>query len=81
MSLHIPWDDEDPNALKEQASDLNLGFDAMNSNTFQDQPGQTHMGKQFDRYGEIFPTCIKSDYRQTVAKDRPTVSGAGGGIV
>jgi len=102
VSLHIPWDDEDPGALKEQARSLNLGFDAMNSNTFQDQvdqrysykfgslshtdqatreqaiahnlrcieigrkleskaltvwigdgsnfPGQTNMGKQFDRY-------------------------------
>ncbi len=102
VSLHIPWDDADPAALREQADKLGLGFDAMNSNTFQDQsdqprsykfgslshtdaatreqavahnircieigralgsqaltvwvgdgsnfPGQTHMGKQFDRY-------------------------------
>jgi len=102
VSLHIPWDDEDPTALREQATGLGLNFDAMNSNTFQDQadqqhsykfgslshtdtatreqaiqhnircieigetlgsdaltvwigdgsnfPGQTHMGKQFDRY-------------------------------
>ena len=102
VSLHIPWDDEDPTALREQATVLGLEFDAMNSNTFQDQvgqslsykfgslshtdaatrqqavehnircieigqtlgskaltvwvgdgsnfPGQTHMGKQFDRY-------------------------------
>ena len=41
VSLHIPWDDEDPAALREQASSLGLGFDAMNSNTFQDQAGQT----------------------------------------
>ena len=41
VSLHIPWDEpEDPNALKELASSLNLGFDAVNSNTFQDQAGQ-----------------------------------------
>jgi len=104
VSLHIPWDDEDPSELKEQARSLGLGFDAMNSNTFQDQtdqplsykfgslshtdeatrrqaiahnircieigktleskaltvwvgdgsnfPGQTSMGKQFDRYLE-----------------------------
>ena len=37
VSLHIPWDDEDPTALREQATELDLGFDAMNSNTFQDQ--------------------------------------------
>jgi len=45
VSLHIPWDDEDPVALKEQASSLHLGFDAMNSNTFQDQPDQPHSYK------------------------------------
>lgn len=45
VSLHIPWDDEDPSALKEHAAKLHLGFDAMNSNTFQDQPEQTHSYK------------------------------------
>ena len=45
VSLHIPWDDEDPTALKEQAQSLNLGFDAMNSNTFQDQSDQQHSYK------------------------------------
>ena len=40
VSLHIPWDDEDPTALREQATGLGLEFDAMNSNTFQDQIGQ-----------------------------------------
>ncbi|MEM5584040.1 L-rhamnose catabolism isomerase [Roseibium sp. AS2] len=40
VSLHIPWDKADPSELKEKAGALGLGFDAMNSNTFQDQPGQ-----------------------------------------
>ena len=40
VSLHIPWDDEDPVELRERAAAVGLGFDAMNSNTFQDQPGQ-----------------------------------------
>jgi L-rhamnose isomerase/sugar isomerase len=41
VSLHIPWDRvDDPAALREKAEALGLGFDAMNSNTFQDQPGQ-----------------------------------------
>lgn len=40
VSLHIPWDAADPAALREKAAALGLGFDAMNSNTFQDQPGQ-----------------------------------------
>lgn len=102
VSLHIPWDDAEPSELRDKAASLDLEFDAMNSNTFQDQidqhhsykygslsnndsatreqavehnircieigealgskaltvwvgdgsnfPGQTHMGRQFDRY-------------------------------
>jgi L-rhamnose isomerase/sugar isomerase len=41
VSLHIPWDEpDDAQALVERAGALGLGFDAVNSNTFQDQPGQ-----------------------------------------
>jgi L-rhamnose isomerase / sugar isomerase len=41
VSLHIPWDEPaDPAALVAHARERGLGFDAMNSNTFQDQPGQ-----------------------------------------
>ncbi|MHA7777829.1 L-rhamnose catabolism isomerase [Roseibium sp. M-1] len=40
VSLHIPWDKANPAELKAKASELGLGFDAMNSNTFQDQVGQ-----------------------------------------
>jgi len=40
VSLHIPWDKADPAELKARAKVLGLGFDAMNSNTFQDQDGQ-----------------------------------------
>jgi L-rhamnose isomerase / sugar isomerase len=41
VSLHIPWDlHDDPAALKDYAAERGLGFDAMNSNTFQDSPGQ-----------------------------------------
>jgi L-rhamnose isomerase/sugar isomerase len=41
VSLHLPWDrTEDFRALKEQAAAAGLGFDAVNSNTFQDQRGQ-----------------------------------------
>ncbi len=37
ISLHVPWDDPaDPEALRAHAADRNIGFDAMNSNTFQD---------------------------------------------
>lgn len=46
VSLHIPWDEpKDPKALRDHASSLNLGFDAVNSNTFQDQPGQKYSYK------------------------------------
>jgi L-rhamnose isomerase/sugar isomerase len=40
ISLHIPWDKADPNRLKQAASRFNLGYDAMNSNTFSDAKGQ-----------------------------------------
>lgn len=41
VSLHIPWDKpDDATGLREFAGQLGLHFDAMNSNTFQDQPGQ-----------------------------------------
>lgn len=41
VSLHIPWDKpENPDALLEFALSRGLYFDAMNSNTFQDQLGQ-----------------------------------------
>lgn len=41
ISLHIPWDiPKNPSSIKELASQYGLRFDAMNSNTFQDQPDQ-----------------------------------------
>src|ERR1700744_2065440 len=41
ISLHIPWDIPDnPASVKDLATSLGLHFDAVNSNTFQDQPGQ-----------------------------------------
>ena len=41
ISLHIPWDVPDSyDNIRILASQLGLRFDAMNSNTFQDQPGQ-----------------------------------------
>ncbi len=41
ISLHIPWDiPKNTAAIRTLASDLGIRFDAVNSNTFQDQPGQ-----------------------------------------
>lgn len=43
VSLHFPWDSaSDYVALREEAAELGLGFDAVNSNTFQDQPDTEH---------------------------------------
>jgi len=53
VSLHIPWDKpKDPAELKAFAAERGLGFDAMNSNTFQDQQGQKHSYK----YGSLSHT-------------------------
>lgn len=53
VSLHLPWDrTEDFAALKEKAAALGLGFDAVNSNTFQDQANQ----KVSYKYGSITHT-------------------------
>ncbi len=46
ISLHIPWDiPKDTKAIKERAASHGIAFDAMNSNTFQDQAGQQHSYK------------------------------------
>lgn len=46
ISLHIPWDiPKDAVAIKNLARDYGLRFDAMNSNTFQDQPDQQYSYK------------------------------------
>jgi L-rhamnose isomerase / sugar isomerase len=46
VSPHFPWDKvSDYTALRQEAAQYQLGFDAVNSNTFQDQKGQTHSYK------------------------------------
>jgi L-rhamnose isomerase/sugar isomerase len=53
VSLHIPWDKvRNVGALKQKARKLGLGFDAMNSNTFQDSPGQ----KKSYKFGSLTHT-------------------------
>lgn len=50
VSLHFPWDKPtDARELLQFAQNLNLGFDTVNSNTFQDQVGQAHTYK----YGSL----------------------------
>jgi L-rhamnose isomerase / sugar isomerase len=45
VSLHIPWDKAPAGDLCAKAAEAGLAFDAMNSNTFQDQPQQNHSYK------------------------------------
>ena len=46
ISLHIPWDiPENPSSIKALAAQHGLRFDAVNSNTFQDQEDQKHSYK------------------------------------
>ena len=46
ISLHIPWDiPQNASAVKTLAVQYGLRFDAVNSNTFQDQPGQQYSYK------------------------------------
>jgi L-rhamnose isomerase / sugar isomerase len=53
VSPHFPWDKiADPKATRERAQQLGIGFDAVNSNTFQDQAEQ----KQSYRFGSLTHT-------------------------
>ncbi len=52
VSLHIPWDRAPVADLRAAAEKAGLGFDAINSNTFQDQPQQL----QSYKYGSVSHT-------------------------
>lgn len=53
ISLHIPWDiPTDYEAIKQKAAQHDLNFDAVNSNTFQDQKD----AKESYRYGSLSNT-------------------------
>ena len=54
VSLHVPWDDPaDPVALREHAAAVGISFDAMNSNTFQDNPATTGDGAVSYKFGSF----------------------------
>ena len=55
ISLHVPWDDPGDAAplLRAHAAERGLGFDAMNSNTFQDNPSTTDHGKVSYKFGSL----------------------------
>lgn len=57
VSLHIPWDiPQDYSAIKELANSLHIKFDAVNSNTFQDQKN----AKESYKYGSLSNTSEAS---------------------
>ena len=59
VSLHIPWYKvDDPVELKQRGDALGLGFDAMNSNTFQDHAGDSYSYK----YGSL--SHVSAETRQ-----------------
>jgi L-rhamnose isomerase/sugar isomerase len=57
VSLHVPWDDPGLGAgaaaLRRHAEELGIGFDAMNSNTFQDNPSTTNDGSVSYKFGSL----------------------------
>lgn len=54
ISLHVPWDlPDDPLGLKEYADEMGIWFDAMNSNTFQDNPSTTDGGRLTYKFGSL----------------------------
>ena len=54
ISLHVPWDlPEDPAGLKQYADERGIWFDAMNSNTFQDNPSTTDNGRLTYKFGSL----------------------------
>jgi L-rhamnose isomerase/sugar isomerase len=57
VSLHVPWDDPGPGAgaaeLRRHAEERGIAFDAMNSNTFQDNPSTTRDGAVSYKFGSL----------------------------
>lgn len=60
ISLHVPWDDpgDDAAALRAHAESAGLWFDAMNSNTFQDNPSTTEGGAVSYKFGSLCSTDV-----------------------
>jgi L-rhamnose isomerase/sugar isomerase len=59
ISLHIPWDiPQNPQAIKNLAAEFGLRFDAVNSNTFQDQANQA-LSYKFGSLQNVNPAIRK----------------------
>jgi hypothetical protein len=74
VSLHVPWDDPaDPAALREYAASLGIRFDAMNSNTFQDNPSTTRDGAI--SYARAQPCCHRPRRATRFHRDHGVAGG------
>jgi L-rhamnose isomerase / sugar isomerase len=72
ISLHIPWDiPKDARAIKILAAQHNIRFDAVNSNTFQDQKDQKHSYK----FGSL--QHVRKEVRQQAIDHNLEVIGYG----
>lgn len=57
ISLHVPWDDPaDAAALRQYADERGIALDAMNSNTFQDNPTTTNDAAVSYKFGSLCHT-------------------------
>lgn len=66
ISLHIPWDIPDnPIAIQQLASELHLRFDAVNSNTFQDQKNQS-LSYKFGSLQHVDPAVRKQAIQHNI---------------
>jgi L-rhamnose isomerase/sugar isomerase len=72
ISLHIPWDiPDDPGAIRKLAGEYHIRFDAVNSNTFQDQARQAHSYK----FGSLAHT--RAEVRQQAVRHNQEVIAYG----
>jgi L-rhamnose isomerase/sugar isomerase len=66
ISLHIPWDiPENHTAIQQLATELNIQFDAVNSNTFQDQINQP-LSYKYGSLQNMDPTIRKQAIRHNI---------------
>lgn len=66
VSLHIPWDiPQDVHAIKQMAAELQISFDAMNSNTFQDygQPFSYKMGSLSNADAAVRAQAVEHNFQ------------------
>lgn len=73
ISLHIPWDEpDDPAGVLAHARERGIRFDAINSNTFQDNPSTTAGGVVSYKFGSLCHTD-PSVRREAIAHHRHVV--------